>query len=199
MDNESNIEVKPFSVDEKFTFMASLKRGLPMLIIPPVLLVIILLLNNLYYLEYLHVIVGSTWTGMDLVLGLFFSYVMKGLNNMERTRISMRLTPTMLFFMPSISSVTITAGIYLAMDLSLPFSSIYIIAALVIAAILFIQGIGIFLPNELRVYSEIIHGAKDKDKIVRLTMFNLKLSLLQVIFQIAIILLMAHFATGVPI
>ena len=199
MDNDSKMGNNPFTIDEKFTLKASMKRGLPMLVIPPVLFVIVLEMNNLYFLEYLHVIVGSAWTGMDLVLGLFFSYVMKGLNNMEKTRISMRLTPTMLFFMPSISSVTITAGIFLAMDMSLPFSSIYIIAALAIATILFVQGIGIFLPNELRVYSEILHGAKDKDKIVRLTMFNLKLSLSQVIFQIAIIVLMAHFATGVPI
>lgn len=199
MDNEDSNAEESFPLDDRFTLKGSLKRGLPMLIIPPAILIIVLLMNNLYSLEYLHVIAGSMWTGMDLTLGLFFSYVMKGLNNIERTKISMRLTPTMLFFMPSISSVTITAGIYLAMDLSLPFSSVYIIAALTIAAILFIQGIGIFLPNELRVYSEILHGAKDKEKIVRLTMFNLKLSLLQVIFQTAIIVLMAHFATGVPL
>ncbi|AAT42718.1 hypothetical membrane spanning protein [Picrophilus oshimae DSM 9789] len=170
-----------------------------MLIIPPLLLVIILYSKNFYLLEYLHVVSGSMWTGMDLVLGIFFSYVMKGLNNIQRTYISMRLTPTMLFFMPAISTVTITAGVYTAMDLSIPFTSIYIIIALVIAGILFIQGIGIFLPNELRIYKEILHGAGDKNKIVRLTMLNLKLSLIQVIFQMAIILLMAHFATGVSI
>lgn len=99
--------------------------------------------------------------------------------------------------MPAISSTTITAGIYTALALHIPFSSSYIIAALVISAILFVEGIGIFLPNELRVYNEILHGAKNTEKIVRLTMLNLKLSLVQVIFQIAIILIMAHFAVGV--
>ncbi|PYB67528.1 hypothetical protein DMB44_08915 [Thermoplasma sp. Kam2015] len=198
----SNISTaEPFSIflDNRFSLGASMKRGLPMLIIPPILLLIILLFRNFYTLEYFHVLAGSIWTGMDLVLGLFFAYVMKGLNNIQRTRISMRLTPTMLFFMPSIAAVTITAGVYLAMDLSIPFSSSYMIAALIIAAVLFIQGIGIFLPNELRVYDEILHGAKNQEKIVRLTMFNLKLSLLQVVFQMAIIMLMAHFATGVSI
>ncbi len=194
--SEVNISLIP---DKRFTLRGSLKRGIPMLLIPPVLLAIVLGINNLYSLEYLHVIAGSMWTGMDLVLGLFFSYVMKGLNNIQRTYIAMRLTPTMLFFMPAISTVTITAGIYLAMDLSIPFTSLYIIAALAIAALLFIQGIGLFLPNEVRVYLEILHGAKDKDKIVRLTMLNLKLSFIQVVFQIFIILLMAHFATGVSL
>ncbi len=188
-----------FSFDVKFNMRNSTIRGLPMLLIPPVLLAIILILHLFYFLEYFHVVAGSIWTGMDLVMGLFFSYVMRGLNNIEKTNISMRLTPTMLFFMPAISSVTITAGIYLAVYMHIPFSSPYIIAALIIAFILLIQGIGIFLPNEIRVYNEIIHGAKDKEKIVRLTMLNLKLSLSQVVFQIAIVILMAHFATGVSL
>ncbi|WMT51977.1 MAG: hypothetical protein RE471_03645 [Ferroplasma sp.] len=185
--------------DRRFDIKNSMSRGLPMLLIPPILLAVVLYLHNFYFLEYVHVVSGSMWTGMDLVMGLFFSYVMKGLNNAEKTNISMRLTPTMLFFMPSISSVTITAVIYLAISMHIPFSSPYIIAALVIAFALLIQGIGIFLPNELRVYNEILHGARDKDKIVRLTMFNLRLSLSQVILQIAIIALMAHFATGAPL
>jgi hypothetical protein len=183
--------------DRKFNMRNSFIRGLAMLIVPPVLLVIILLAHNFYFLEYFHVVAGSMWTGMDVILGIFFSYVMRGLDNFEKTRISMRLTPTMLYFMPAISSTTITAGIYTALALHIPFSSSYIIAALVISAILFVEGIGIFLPNELRVYNEILHGAKNTEKIVRLTMLNLKLSLVQVIFQIAIILIMAHFAVGV--
>lgn len=181
--------------DSRFDMRSSMSRGLPMLLIPPILLAIILELHNFYFLEYFHVVAGSMWTGMDLVMGLFFSYVMKGLNNAEKTNISMRLTPIMLFFMPAISSVTITAGIYLAMSMHIPFSSPYIVAALVIAFALLIQGIGIFLPNELRVYNEILHGAKNKDKIIRLTMLNLKLSLSQVFMQIAIIALMAYFST----
>lgn len=192
-----NKEANIITMERRFNTKNFLIRGLPMLIIPPVILVIILYGKDFYFLEYFHVLTGSIWTGMDLVLGLFFAYVMKGLNNEERTKIAMRLTPTMLFFMPAISAVTITAGVYTAIGLNIPFSSSYIIGALVISAILFVQGIGIFLPNELRVYNEIRRGAKDVNKIVRLTMFNLKLSLSQVVFQIIIITLMAHFAVGV--
>ncbi len=196
-DNVVENETHGIILDSRFNMRNSFIRGFPMLIIPPLLLVIIILSHNFYFLEYFHVVAGSMWTGMDLILGIFFSYVMKGLNNIERTKISMRLTPTMLYFMPAISASTITAGIYTASGLNIPFSSYYIIAALVISAILFVVGIGIFLPNELRVYNEILKGAKNTEKIVRLTMLNLRLSLVQVIFQIAIILIMAHFAVGV--
>ena len=190
-------ETHGITLDSRFNMKNSFIRGFSMLIVPPVLLIIILLAHNFYSLEYFHVVAGSMWTGMDLILGIFFFYVMRGLDNFEKTRISMRLTPTMLYFMPAISASTITAGIYTAMALHIPFSSPYIIAALVISAILFIEGIGIFLPNELRVYNEILHGAKNTEKIVRLTMLNLKLSLVQVIFQITIILIMAHFSVRV--
>ncbi|MCL4314242.1 MAG: hypothetical protein M1454_00735 [Candidatus Thermoplasmatota archaeon] len=171
-------------------------RGLPMLFIPVILLVIILLMNSFYFLEYFHVIVGSTWTGMDLVMGVFFSYIMAGLNPMQRTVVATRLTPTMLFFMPAIATSTITAGIYLAIADHISFYNPYFIAVAVIVLILLVQGLGIFLPNEARVYMEIIHGAKNVEKIVRLTMLNLKLSVVQLILQIILIFFMATFAVG---
>ncbi len=174
----------------------SLRVGLPMLIIPPVLMVIILISGNFYFLEYFHVISGSAWTGMDLLMGIFFAYIMKGLGDRERAEVSKRLTPMMLFFMPAISLTTITAGIYLAIRMGIPFTSPDLIVVLIIAIILTVQGLLIFLPNEVRVYLELIRGGKDIGKIVRLTMINIRLSLIQLILQITIILFMAHFATG---
>ncbi|MGC8533838.1 MAG: hypothetical protein ACP5MV_04410 [Candidatus Parvarchaeum sp.] len=186
--------------EDKFSIRNMLKIGIPTLLFLPIILVIVLFTGSLLLLDYVHVFSGASWTGMDLFMGLFFSFVMKGLDNDERVEVSKRLTPMMLFFMPSISAVTITAGIILAMEEGLfVLSSPIIIAVLVIVGILTLQGIGIFLPNELRVYLEIKHGGKDKNKIVRLTIFNLKLAFSQVIFQIAIIVLMAHLATGLAL
>jgi hypothetical protein len=180
----------------KLSNAAFMKRGVPMLLIPIVVLIAVLFSNDFYFLEYFHVITGSAWTGMDLVMGLFFAFVMRGLSNAERVEVSKRLIPTMLFFMPSIASVTVTAGLYTAMNLHIAFTSPYFIATGIVVIILIAQGFALFLPNELRIYLEILRGGKDVGKIVRLTMFNLKLSLSQLVFQIAIIVLMAHFATG---
>lgn len=182
-----------------YSISDSLAKGLPMLIIPPALLVVILLSRNFYFLEYFHVISGSAWTGMDLIMGIFFSYIMKGLSNKERAEVSKRLTPVMLFFMPAIATTTVTAGVYLAISLSIQFFSIYFIVVAVIALTLTVQGLLVFLPNEIRVYMELIRGGKDVGKIVRLTMLNLRLSLVQLILQMILILFMAHFATGVAL
>ena len=183
-------------VVSSFSIRNSLSKGLPMLLIPIIVLGIILGSRSFYFLEYFHVISGSAWTGIDLVMGIFFSYIMAGLNNRERVEVSKRLTPMMLFFMPSIATTTVTAGIYLAVSMKISFFSPYFIVVAVIALILTVQGLLIFLPNELRVYFELLRGGQNKEKIVRLTMFNLRLSFVQLILQITIILFMAHFATG---
>lgn len=182
-----------------FSLRGSLGVGLPMIIIPPAIMVVILLSRNFYFLEYFHVISGSAWTGMDLVMGIFFAYIMKELANDEKAEVSRRLTPMMLFFMPAISTTTVTAGVYLAISMGISFTSPYFIVVAILAIILTVQGLLIFLPNEVRVYLEIIRGGKDIGKIVRLTMINIRLSLVQLILQITIILFMAHFATGIAL
>ena len=183
------------NVDWKKIFV----RGLPMLIVPVAILILIILAKSFYFLEYFHVASGSAWTGMDLVMGIFFGYIMAGLSPKQRGEVAIRLTPVMLFFMSSIATTTITAGLYLIRPLGISIFNPYFIAVGVIVIVMMIQGFGIFLPNELRVYLEIVYGSRDVGKIVRLTMMNLRLSLIQLILQIVLILFMAHFATGVPL
>lgn len=176
-----------------------MRRGIPMLLVPVILLIAILLYNNFYFLEYFHAVSGSIWTGIDLFMGIFIAHIMRGLRPDQRTEIATRLTPIMLFFMPAIATATITAGIYVALSMNIPLFSPYFEAAGVIAISMIVIGFGIFLPNELRIFLEIVHGAKNVGKIVRLTMINLNLAAVMLFLQIAIILVMAHFATGVPL
>ncbi|MCL4334165.1 MAG: hypothetical protein M1290_00880 [Candidatus Thermoplasmatota archaeon] len=176
-----------------------MRRGLPMLFVPVVLLVLILLSRNFYFLEYFHAVAGSIWTGIDLFMGIFISYIMRGLKPEQRTEIATRLTPVMLFFMPAIATATVTAGIYVALSLKMSFFSPYLVAVGIIVIMMILVGFVIFLPNELRIFLEIVHGAKNVKKIVRLTMINLNLAALMLVLQISVILMMAHFATGVPL
>lgn len=132
-------------------------------------------------------------------MGIFIAHIMRGLRPEQRTEIAMRLTPIMLFFMPSIATVTITAGIYVALSLGIPLFSPYFEAAGIVAVSMIVVGFVIFLPNELRIFLEIVHGANNVRKIVRLTMINLNLAAVMLVLQIAIIFLMAHFATGAPL
>jgi len=166
-------------------------------IIPAILVAVVIWARNLTILDYTHVLLGGTWTGIDLVMGLVMSRVMIKMLVGARTELIKRLVPMMLFFMPTIASLAITAGIYLAsyegiFRLSYP----VIIAAGIIVLILLITAFAVFLPNQVRILLELRKGSPDTGKISRLAMINFRLSGVQAAFQFAIIFIMANIAMG---
>lgn len=168
------------------------------LTIPVLGLVVAVLANNVLLLNYVHVITGGTWTGIDLFMGLVMTRVMRSLSPEGRVEVVRRLVPIMLFFMPALASAAITSGIYLAqwaglLNLQYPM----ITAAVIFVLILSVQGFGVIMPNEIRIYLELTKKTPDIDKIVRLGMRNIKLSGSQTIFQIALIFVMANLRFGV--
>jgi hypothetical protein len=164
------------------------------LAVPIVALIVALLSGRLLLLNYVHVLTGGTWTGIDLFMGLVMSRVLRGLSPQNRVEIIKKLVPIMLFFMPALASVAITAGIYLAGSLGLSFFSAPIIIAAVLVLILSIQGFALILPNEVRVFLELRKENPDTEKIVKLGMRNIYFAGSQTIFQIAIIFVMAYLA-----
>ncbi len=152
-------------------------------------------MKSLVLLEYVHVITGGTWTGIDLFMGLVMSMVFRTLEPKMRVEVAKILTPLNFFAVPSLASVAIVAGIYLALKLGLfVLTSPWIIAAGIVVIVLTAQGFGIFLPNSLRIFLEVSKPHPDQDKIIRLNMLNVKLAGVQAAFQIAIIFIMAHMA-----
>ena len=64
------------------------------------------------------------------------------------------------------------------------------IVALVIVSILAIQGLGILLPNNLRIYRELQSPQPDVTRISQINRTNLLLAGVQGVFQVLIILVM---------
>jgi hypothetical protein len=164
-------------------------------IIPPVVLVAALAMNSLYLLDYVHVISGATWTGFDIFMGVVMTRIMRLLDIPARVEVAKRLTPTTFFILPSLAATAITAGIYLAQtegkfDLSSP----WIIAAGIIVLILSAQGFGVFMPNGVRIFMELAKKNPDTAKIAKLNLRNIRLAGSQGVFQVLIILIMAHLA-----
>ncbi len=164
-------------------------------IIPPIVLIAALSLNSLYLLDYVHVICGGSWTGFDLYTGLILTRIMRSLDLPARVEIAKRLTPTTFFILPSLSAVAITAGIYLAQAMGkFDLSSPWIIAAGIVVVILTAQGFGVFMPNGIRIFIELAKPKPDVGLIAKLNMRNIRLAGSQAIFQVIIILIMAHLA-----
>ena len=106
----------------------------------------------------------------------------------------------MVFYMPTVAAVTTTAGYFLASKMGLitlnPPVVYWISAVLVIVSIMFIQGLGILLPTNLRIYFEMRKNKPDMSRIQRLMKMYVKVVAIQAAMQFIIIFIMAEFATG---
>ncbi len=172
-------------------------RAYPLVLVPVGSLVIALLLHRFVLLDYVHVMNGALWTGIDIFMGIVIGPILGRMSGPARADFVQRLVPTMLFLMPALASATITAGIYLAMmsgifDLSYLAIQLAGIFVLVLAG----QGFGLFLPNALRIVLELRKPHPDIAKIGRLGLLNARLAGVQAAFQVALIFVMASLAAG---
>jgi hypothetical protein len=167
------------------------------LFVPLGALVLVLAYGNLLALNYLHVLTGGTWTGIDLFMGIVMGKILRGLDPLARTQVIKKLVPLMLFLMPALATVAITSGISLASQLGmLTFASPMIVAAVVIVIILSVQGFGILMPTEIRIFLELRKKEPNRDKIIKWGMRNVKLAGSQGVFQVVLIFVMANLALG---
>ena len=154
--------------------------------------------GDLWALNFTHVFAGVLWTGIDLFMGFVVGPILRRVSLPARRAIVCRLMPKTLFLMPTLSIVTGTAGYVLAarmgfLDTAYP-QFAWVLAALLILAILTVQGVGILLPTNLLVYFELRKPQPDGEYIGRLMRRYVRVVALQGIFQVAI---MARFATGI--
>ena len=164
-------------------------------VVPPVVLVVALAMGSQFLLDYTHVITGGTWTGFDIYSGAVLARILRSLDIPARVEVAKRLTPTTFFMIPSLAATAITSGIYLAQSQDkFNLADPWIIAAGIVVLILTAQGFGVFLPNGLRIFLELGKVKPDRELISKLTLRNVRLAGSQGVFQIALILIMAHLA-----
>lgn len=83
-------------------------------LVPIGALIGVLLAGDLRLLNYVHVMTGGLWTGIDLFMGIVVGPVLAGMNPKARAAFFRRFTPKLTFLMPVLSLTTIVAGITLA-------------------------------------------------------------------------------------
>ena len=160
------------------------------------------LLSTLFwFLNFVHLFSSILWTGTDIFMGFVLGPVMRRVDFAARRAVLMRLMPRMLFYMPTVATVSITSGYYLAKGLGLfglSFPALYwVIAALVVSAILTVQGLAMLLPTNLRVYFEMRKEEPDPKKIQRLMGFYIKVVASQGLMQLAVVIIMTRFRAGI--
>jgi hypothetical protein len=159
-----------------------------------------IVVGNLWALNFIHVLAGGLWTGIDLFMGFVVGPILRASPFEARRAIITRLTPRTLFIMPTLSIMTGTSGWFLAqklgfLDVAYP-QFWWVAAALTIVTLLTVQGLGYLLPTNLRVYLELRKANPDGAKIGALMSRYFYAVALQGTMQVAIIVVMARFATG---
>jgi hypothetical protein len=155
---------------------------------------------SLWFLEFVHVMTGGLWTGIDLFMGFVVGPVLRHAPLDTRRTMIAGIIPRTLVLMPTLSAVTSTAGWFLAvrlgfLDVSYP-QFWWVIAALAIVTVLSVQGLGYLLPMNLRLYFEIQKPTPDHGKLARWMRTYVRVVAVQGCMQIAIIVVMARFSTG---
>jgi hypothetical protein len=156
--------------------------------------------ESLWFLDFVHVMSGALWTGIDLFMGFVIGPVLRGVSFETRRTMIAGIIPRTLILMPTLSTITSTAGWFLAvrmgfLDLGYP-QFWWVIAALAIVTVLTVQGLGYLLPMNLKLYFEIQKPSPDHEKLRRWMRTYVRVVAVQGTMQVAIIVVMARFATG---
>lgn len=170
------------------------------IVIPIGVLIVAIVTANLLLLNYVHVFTSILWTGTDIFMAFLLGPILRKVSLSTRKEVISWLIPKMVFYMPTVASVTTTAGYFLASKMgliTLESPVVYwITTVLIIVTVMLIQGLGILLPTNVKVYKELRKKEPDMTKIQRLMRRYVKVVATQAILQFVIIFIMANFATG---
>ena len=170
------------------------------IVIPIGALILAIVTANLLLLNYVHVFTSILWTGTDIFMAFLLGPILRNVSLSTRKEVISWLMPKMVFYMPTVASVTTTAGYFLASKMgliTLESPVVYwIITVLIIVTVMLIQGLGILLPTNIRVYHELRKKEPNMTKIQKLMRRYVKVVATQALLQFVIIFIMANFATG---
>ncbi|MDB5571754.1 MAG: hypothetical protein JWN93_2937 [Hyphomicrobiales bacterium] len=156
--------------------------------------------GNLLALNFLHVMSAVLWTGIDLFMGFVVGPVLRAAPFEARRAVMLRLTPKTMFLLPTLAILTGASGWHLAAQLGyleLPWPQFgWVAAALALITALTVQGLGLLLPTQIRVYLELRKPQPDVPRIIGLTKNYFWLVAVQGSMQVAMVLVMAKFRTG---
>jgi len=157
--------------------------------------------HDRWFLNFVHVICGVMWTGIDLFMGFIVGPILRRIDITARREVIVRLVPKTLFLMPTLAIITGTTGWYLAKDLGLldlawpQFG--WVAAALALVTLMTIQGTGYLLPTNLLVCLELRKPNPDTEKIGRMMRSFFFAVACQGTMQVLTIVIMAKFVSGI--
>jgi hypothetical protein len=166
-----------------------------------VVMVFAILSGNRWFLNFVHVLCGVMWTGIDLFMGFIVGPILRRVPLAARREVIVRLVPKTLFLMPTLSIITGTTGWFLAkqlgfLDLGWPEYG-WVVAALVLVTLMAVQGTGYLLPTNLWVCFQLQKANPDHEKVGRIMRNYFWAVASQGAMQVVTLVIMARFVAGI--
>ena len=157
--------------------------------------------HDRWFLNFVHVMCGVLWTGIDLFMGFIVGPILRRVPLAARREVITRLVPRTLFLMPTLSIITGTTGWFLAKDLGFTVLAWpeygWIAAALVLVGLMTIVGTGYLLPTNLWVCFQLQKPAPDHEKISRVMRNFFYAVAAQGLMQVTTLVVMARLVSGI--
>lgn len=174
-------------------------RGLPIVAVVVVGLIAAIATNELWALDFFHVVGGGLWTGIDLFVGLILGPIIGRMSIPARVEFSIRFMPKMLLLMPTIVMMTLAAGFQLAMDLGTLVSENpnrpWLVVSMIVVGVMAVVALGVLEPANVAVLFEMNKPQPDGEVIGRLMQRFVYTAGITGVMQVATLVIMTRVAS----
>jgi hypothetical protein len=176
------------------------RAGLPIVALVLALLVAGVAVDELWPLEFLHVVAGAAWTVIDLFLGFVLGPIMGKLSIPARIEFTTRLMPKMVLIMPTVVTVTLVAGWQLSTFLGTNQTSYslhgWVVASFIVVGIMAVIALGLLEPANIAVLTELKKPQPNPTVIERLMKRFIYTAGATGLMQVATLVIMTKLASG---
>jgi len=185
---------------ERPDFQIVPRAGLPIVAAVLALLIAGIAINELWPLEFFHVVGGAAWTIIDLFLGFVLGPIIGRMSIPARIEFTTRLMPKMVLIMPTVVTVTLAAGWQLANKLGTVQSSYslhgWIVASYIVVGIMAVIALGLLEPANIAVLTELKKERPNPQTIERLMKRFIYCAGITGTMQVATLVIMTKLASG---
>ena len=185
---------------ERPEFQIVPRAGLPIVGVVLALLIAGIAVNELWPLEFLHVVGGAAWTIIDLFLGFVLGPIIGRMSIPARIEFTTRLMPKMVLIMPTVVTVTLAAGWQLANKLGTVQTSYYlhgwVVASYIVVGVMAVIALGLLEPANIAVLTELKKPQPNPQTIERLMKRFIYCAGLTGAMQVATLVIMTKLASG---
>jgi hypothetical protein len=176
------------------------RAGLPIVAVVLALLIAGIAVNELWPLEFLHVVGGAAWTIIDLFLGFVLGPIMGKLSMPARIEFTTRLMPKMVLIMPTVVTVTLVAGwqlsTHLGTNLTVNPLHGWVVASFIVVGVMAVIALGLLEPANIAVLTELKKPRPNPAVIERLMKRFIYTAGATGLMQIATLVIMTKLAAG---